>query len=103
MSKRLPLIKQIPGEIAISNHIFYRMALAAVLDRTGLIHGKLQENGHVCAVGALNAELVAQRSGGVCANHEAIAALQLINDSVPDASPEKRRQVVIDWLQGKLQ
>lgn len=82
---------------AISPKEFLEETLKAIKRRRGLIHGSWREGSRVCALGAF----------GACHNGAVIPGdlateLQQYNDSMPKASPEKRRAKVIEWIEKRL-
>jgi hypothetical protein len=69
----------------------------AVERRGALIHGKLRDDGGVCAVGAFfadNDHLALPTT--IC---DQVAAY---NDSMPDATAQQRRDRVLAWLNARL-
>ena len=83
----------------LTDREFLEKARKAIHRRRGLIHGKLRD-GHsrrVCALGSMLGQFV-----GCSAPTELAAELQAVNDSVPKATPEKRRMKVLAWIDDKL-
>lgn len=83
---------------ALTNREFLEKSPAAIKRRRGLIHGDLFEGSKVCALGAL-----AHACGGsVTVTGSLPREMQELNDSMPRATPAKRREKVIAWLEKQL-
>lgn len=86
------------SDVALTDREFLEKSLADIKRRRGLIHGDLNDGGRVCALGAL-----AKACGGTvtvtgCLPRE----MQEFNDSMPKATPAKRRERVIQWLEKRI-
>jgi hypothetical protein len=79
---------------------FLEKTIKAVKARKGLIHGKFKDHGRVCVLGAF-----ASKFGEAVFNSEErpfMDELQELNDSMPRSKPERRRKVVLAWLEDQL-
>jgi hypothetical protein len=80
-----------------SNGTAYLMILNAVESRRGLIAGRLQSCGEYCAIGAYF-----HVNKGTALPHALIDEVAMVNDSLVDVTPFKRRQMMRRWLRWKL-
>lgn len=102
MTDRLPLTHADWSKTAVSDKELYQKVLGFVTRRKGLLHGKFNDHGRVCAMGALEAGL--KRDGTyIVVNYDASVSLQKANDSCPQATPAGRRKRVMQWLQDKIE
>lgn len=89
-----------PGELPKpTGTTAYLLVYEAVKHQPGLIHGKFDDDwgGH-CAIGSYWADHPKTALDG-----DFIDEVALVNDSLPRATPEKRRAFVLRWLRWKLQ
>jgi hypothetical protein len=84
--------------VALSDREFLEKTLTAVKRRRGLIHGDMTQRSRVCALGALAVAC----GGEVCVSGMLPTDLQKFNDSMPHATPERRRLKVIAWLEKRI-
>jgi hypothetical protein len=73
------------------------MTLNAVRTQSGLIHGRLRDNGGRCAVGSYF--LVNPKC---CYPGDLTDEVAAVNDSMPNGTPRQRKQMVMRWLRWKL-
>lgn len=82
----------------IPERVFLEKALIAVTEESGLIHGSGSDGYMRCAVGA-----AIHKFGAMTINDKHVAnALQEFNDAMPDNTPERRRELVIAWIEERL-
>ena len=81
----------------MSRKDFLEKSLAAIKKRRGLIHGAMQKDGRVCALGAF-----ASKNDNCCVDIRLAEEMQELNDSMPKASPATRRKKVMKWIEEKL-
>lgn len=73
------------------------MTLNAVSAQEGLAHGKLHRNGYACAVGSFF-----DVNPKVCFPGDLTDEVAAVNDSLPQATPRQRKQMVMRWLRWRL-
>jgi hypothetical protein len=86
----------------VSAKTTYRLCLEAVQQCPGLIHGQLSTSDGVCALGSMNEHQNEKYPNGINTPWCTAERIQKYNDSMPDASPEVRRAMVIAWLKNQI-
>jgi hypothetical protein len=86
------------GDKPLSDLEFLHKALESVRGVSGLAHVTMFGAHGVCALGAL----VRRNGGCVTLQGPLPRMLQQFNDSMPEASPQERRDRVILWLNEQL-
>lgn len=102
LSERLPIsTASMFFSDPVDDKEFYKVALKSLRTRRGVIHGQFNDKGRVCAVGAVR-HYVKKSKFGMTVRKEALEALQRLNDSVPNATPKERLQIVRIWLRDRV-
>lgn len=98
MTRLRPTLKNSDGtKPTMDGGTAYLMILKAVEDRSGLIHGKLEDDNGYCAIGCYFN--VNDKTALPSALIDEIAA---VNDSVPHMTRAGRKRYVSKWLRWKL-
>lgn len=98
MSKLRPeLIEGKLSDPTPSNGTAYLMILNAVESRRGLIAGRLHIGGEHCAIGAYF-----HVNKGTALPSPLIDEVAMVNDSIVNVTPFRRRQMMRRWLRWKL-
>lgn len=107
LSSRLPLYDPVPGGYKPTESQYYHALLLAIRKRRVLIHGEMNQGNHACAVGALSSYIekgdrYRKERSSMMVPDTWLLEVQRVNDSVPQATGAKRRQVVLDFVRKKL-
>jgi len=81
---------------ALGYEAAYLRVLKAVKARRSLLHGKLSDNGHTCAIGAFFAD-----SPNAAIPIRVVEEITDYNDSFPTVTPSHRWKKVVAWLRSR--